>query len=276
MSKNKGKGKAEEEAEDVDTEEDTDTEEESDAEDESAEDDSEDEGDDDESDEDSEDDDDSDDEESDDEDESGSSTEEDDDELDDEIEKERKAGEPDPTKAKDAFKGREKKRGAADTDDDDKPLTRGEAKKLEDRIRKETLEREAHAIAKELADGSAKQAQLILLKWKNRTFPASLTLREQMTEAFVLANSKKLIGERNEAMRGLKGKRGVKDSAAGTHRDAPRGPGEPKLPPADAASLRQSGFSWNVRTKRYEKKLPNGLLIRDNQTKQVRFQRQGK
>jgi hypothetical protein len=216
-------------------------------------------------------------EESEDEDESeeGSST-EDDDDIDDEIEKERKAGEADPEIAKNAFKERKNKRGTGESGDDDKPLTKKDLLDLEDRIRKDTLRNEANAIAKELAGGSAKQAQLIMLKWQNRTFPKTLTLREQMTEAFVIANAKKLMGERNEALRALKGKRGVKDGAAGTHHDAPRGPGEPKLPPSDAAALRQSGFSWNVRTKRYEKKLQNGTLIRDNQTKQIRLERRKK
>lgn len=266
MTKKNGGKKTEEEVEETDSEEeetDTESDDEESADDE-AEEESEEESDD-ESEEESEDEDES---------EDGSST--DDDDIDDEIEKERKAGEPDPVIAKKAFDERKSKRGTGESGDDDKPLTKKDLLELEDRIRKDTLRNEANAIAKELAGGSVKQAQLIMLKWQNRTFPKTLTLREQMTEAFVIANAKKLIGERNEALRGLKGKRGVKDNAAGAHQDSPRGPGEPKLPPADAAALRQSGFSWNVRTKRFEKKLQNGILIRDNETKQVKFERRKK
>lgn len=253
----KNGGKPEEEVDKTDTEEET-TDDES-AEDAEDEEESEDEEAEDESDEESEDEDKSD----------GSKKTENELDLDAELEKERKAGSPDPVIAKEQFKERDKKRDGK-KGDEDKPLTQKDVDAIEARIRKEQQQERALEIAKELA-GSDKEAELIVAKWANRTFPKTLTLREQMQEAYVITHSKKLIGERNEAMRALKGKKGVKTDSASAHQDAPKG-NEPKLSPADAASLKASGFSWNTNTRQYEKKLPNGrLLIRDNKTKQVRL-----
>jgi hypothetical protein len=194
--------------------------------------------------------------------------------LDAELEKERGAGEPDPKIADEAFKNRDKKRKAGEgANDGDRPLTQKDLDAALARDRKERQRDDALVIAKGMA-GSDKEAELIVLKWANRTFPKNLSLREQMQEAYVITHSKKLIGERDEAMRGLKGQRGVKRDAAGTHKDAQRNANEPKLSPADAASIRASGFTWNNVNRQYEKKLPNGhLLIRDSKTKQVRLQK---
>lgn len=191
--------------------------------------------------------------------------------LDAELEKERKAGEPDPTIADKAFKDREKKRENSDDEDDDAPLTKKDLAAVEARIRKEQQNERALEIAKEMA-GSDKEATLIVAKWANRTFPTSLTLREQISEAYVITHSKKLIGERNEAMRALKGKKGVNKNAANAHKDPARSGSEPKISPADASAIRASGFIWNTATRQYEKTLPNGRkLVRDSKTKQVRL-----
>lgn len=197
--------------------------------------------------------------------------------LDAELEAERKAGEPDPTIAKKAFKEREGKReeGAEDEEDEsanaDKPLTQKDLDNALARDRRERQRDDALVIAKEMA-GSEKEAELIVAKWANRTFPRTLTLREQIREAYVITHAKKLIGERDEAMRGLKGKHGVNKNPASAHKEGDKNPTEPKLPPADAAAIRASGFSWSTVNRRYEKKLPNGrLLIRDPKTKQVRI-----
>lgn len=277
--KNKGtaaddsqKDKDVEDVEDTDTE-DTDEEEaedEDESEDESAEDDedSEDEDESDSDDEDESDDEDSEDEDdSDDEDESESSSTEDELDLDAELERERQAAEPDKDKAKKEFKKRDKKRKSGEG-----VITEARLQEILAADRKERQRDDALRIAKGMA-GSDKEAELIVAKWANRTFPKNLTLSEQITEAYAITHAKRLIGERNEAMRALKGKRGVtKKGAASAHREGDRNPNEPKLPPAEAASLRASGFTWNVKSRRYEKKLPNGrLLIRDNKTKQVRL-----
>jgi len=211
----------------------------------------------------------SDEEESEDEDESTRSTKKEELDLDAELEKERKAGEPDLTKAEKAFKKRTEKR-SDEHGEDDKPLTRADLDAFEAKIRKDADQERALELARELA-GSDKEAELIVAKWSNRTFPKNLTLREQMQEAYVITHHKKLIGERNEALRGLKGKQGVKKDSAATFRDAPKG-SAPKLSTADAGALAASGFKYNNVTRQYEKKLPNGrMLIRDNKTKQVRL-----
>lgn len=206
-------------------------------------------------------------EESEDEEESDSSNTTDELDLDAELEKEKASGEPDPKKAQDAFKERKNKQADGGKG---KPITQADLDAFAANIRKEADQERALEYAKEMA-GSDKEAQLIVAKWSNRTYPKNLTLREQISEAFVVTHSKKLIGERNEAMRGLKGKKAVKKDAAGTHRDAPKG-NEPKLAPADAAAIRASGFVYNNVSRQYEKKLPNGrVLVRDNKTKQVRM-----
>lgn len=195
--------------------------------------------------------------------------------LDAELEKERKAGEPDPVIAKERFKESEDKRKKESDDVADKPLTQ---KDLDAALAKDRKERQSDAalvLARGMA-GSDKEAELIVAKWANRTFPKNLTLAEQIQEAYVITHAKKLVGERNEAMRALKGKQGVKKDAAGTHRDAAISGTEPKLPPRDAAAIAASGFTWNTRSRQYEKKLPNGrILVRDNKTKQVRLLKKG-
>lgn len=203
------------------------------------------------------------------EDNSGSSTEEELD-LDAEIEKERKAGEPDPAIADKAFKDRKNKR-EGDDDAAERPLTQKDLDAALARDRKERQADDALAFAKKMAS-SDKEAELIVAKWDNRTFPKGLSLLDQIQEAYVITHSKKLIGERDEALRALKGKNGIRKDAVGTHRDAAKSGNEPKLTPQDAAAIRASGFAWNNVSRQYEKKLPNGrMLIRDNKTKQVRL-----
>lgn len=193
-----------------------------------------------------------------------------------EIEKERK-GKPDPIKAREAFKGRKERReekqedeGEEEVDEEDKPLTRREMQELLAHDRKERELDSALHIAQSLA-GSEKEAQLIVAKWQNRTFPSHLTLREQLEESYAITHSKKLIGERNELMRALKNKGNVNTNAAGTHQDAPKGK-EPELASQDKQALAASGFIWNAVSRQYEKKLSNGdLLVRDSKTKQTRL-----
>lgn len=251
-TKKKVEGRSEEEVEETDTEDETV----------------------DESEEESEEDDKSEDEKSDDD---SSSTDDKELDLDAELAAERKLGEPDTTIAKKAFKDRKTKRDETDEEEDDdqsRPLTRADLDAHDAKIRKEMQQERALELAKEMA-GSDKEAELIVAKWSNRTFPKSLTLKQQISEAYVITHSKKLIGERNEAMRALKGKQGVQTKVTTTHRDAQRGAAnEPKMPPADAAAIRASGFIWNTTSRRHEKKLSDGrLLIRDPKTKQVRLER---
>lgn len=271
MSKNKRDAAAseEEEVDDVEeTDDETEDEEEADDEEESKDEKSKSKDADDESDED-ESEDESNEDDSDDEDDSSSSKNDDELGLDEELEKEKERGDkkPDSDKAKDKFKDRDAKRkqvGGAITEERLNEILAAD--------RKDRQKDEALRLAKGMA-GSDKAAALIVAKWANRTFPESLTLSEQITEMYGAVYAKKIIGERNEALRAAKGKQGVsKTDAAGSHREGTQNAHEPKLPANEMTVIKQSGFAWSNKNRRYEKKLPNGrILIRDPKTKQVRL-----
>lgn len=195
--------------------------------------------------------------------------------FDAELEKERK-GKPDPVKAKKAFDKRSKKRqeqgkddaaddeaeevDEEDLDDEDKPMTKREAREF---LEKNQARTEALTTARTLS-GSDKEAALIVAKWENRKFPSHLSVSEQIEECFAIVHGKKMIGERNEALRALKGKDSVnKNATAQAHLDTPV-VGEPKLTPQDRQIYTQSGFVWNGQTQRYEKKLSNGNILEKN------------
>lgn len=185
--------------------------------------------------------------------------------FDAEIAEENKRGKPDPKKAKEAFKERREKREG----DDDKSLTRKEVEEILANDRKDRARDQALTIAKTLASGD-KEAALIVAKWNNRTFPPDLALEEQITEMFGAVHAKRIVGQRNEALRALRGKGGVNNDAAGTHRDPPLTKAAPKMSAQDKQAITAVGFVWNGKNKRFEKKLANGnLLIKDNKTGQV-------
>lgn len=192
--------------------------------------------------------------------------------LDAELEQERKNGEPDTAIADQEFKKREEKRKEkeAASGEADKPLTRADFNAALEADRKERRTDDALILARKMA-GSEKEAQLILQKWKNRTFPKNLPLSEQLEETYVITHRKKLLGERNEAMRALHGRDTVTKVGITNQRTA-QNAAAPKLPPSEVAILKQSGLTYNNTLKRFEKKLPNGrILIRDNKTKQIKL-----
>ena len=89
---------------------------------------------------------------------------------------------------------------------------------------------------------------------KNRTFPAHLSLDEQIEEAYAIANRKKVMAENSELRRKIKSDKTKGSGQEGTQRDT-RENGEPKLAPQDLASLQQSGFTWNANKNVYQKPL---------------------
>lgn len=191
-----------------------------------------------------------------------------------ELAKEREAREKaEKALADKRFKEAERKRKEGSGDDDEtKPLTKAELRELlaEERqaTQKEVRSVRAEEIAKGLT-GSEAEKNLVLEIFKNRTFPPHLSLEEQLEESYVIANRKKLVGERNEALRALKGKDGVNKDAAGTHHDAPPGK-EPQLSAQDKAAVTAVGVVWNATSKRYEKKLKSGkILVWDVKNKQT-------
>lgn len=208
-----------------------------------------------------------------------SSSSDDDLDLDDEIEKEKKRA-PDQKKAAKAFKKREERReqdtgedtdeseetgeesddlSEEEQDEEERPLSRRETQKL-------IQESEARAVAKQFAT-SDKEAQLYFLKWKNRIFPSSLSVEDQMEEVVAITHKKRFIGQRNEALRALKNKGNVSRDVSSDHRDGTEGK-EPKLSPADRSAVLAAGYVFNGVTRRFEKKLPNGdTLVWDIKTK---------
>lgn len=183
-------------------------------------------------------------------------------------------------KANAAFIARKKKREGkkgAEADDvekddgeeeavneDDKPLTRQEAKEL----RKTLLTSEASTYATRFSTNETEKA-LILEKWKNRTFPAHISLEEQIEECAAIAFRKKFIGERNEALRALKGMKTIVTHATSEHHDALPAP-KTKMSGADGAEIARKGFVWSNTNRRYEKKLSNGqTLYLDPSTKRT-------
>lgn len=206
-----------------------------------------------------------------------------------EYEKEREAREKAEAKlAGKRFKESEKRRNQSeeedpeaeeadesDEDDEDKPLTRRELAAMLERntqqTRKAMQTERIKEIAKTLA-GSDSEAKLIVEIHKGRTYPSHLTLEEQIEEAYIVTHRKKLIGERSEALRALKGKSGVVKNPASTHREvAPVS--EPKTSSADVGAIKQAGYSWNGTSRRYEKKVNGGIIYRDPKTKATVFLR---
>lgn len=193
--------------------------------------------------------------------------------FDAELEKEQK-NKPDLGKAKVAFKERKEKR-KEDTDDesedDEKPLTRKEMQAMLATAEKKTLVTTAFQIAKSFA-ASDKEAQLIVAKWENRTFPSNVPLSEQIEEMYAVVHRKKIIGERNEAMRGLKGKTASNKDGAEAARES-KVVVASKIAPDIMVVIKQSKLVQNPTTKRWERKLPGGkFLIYDQKSKTIVLQ----
>lgn len=193
-----------------------------------------------------------------------------------ELKKEREAREKaEKSAAEKDFKLRELKRKQGDDKgdlDDDKPLTGKELQAILAEERLQTQKTVQSARAEELAKKyttNDTELKLILEIHKNRTFPQHLSLEDQIEESYVIANRKKIIGENSELKRALRGKGGVDNNPASTHRDAPV-VGEPQLSSADKQALTAVGFVYNGTNRRYEKKLSNGnILVRDSKTRQT-------
>lgn len=192
-----------------------------------------------------------------------------------ELEKERKAREAaEKLIAESKFKSKHKKDEEEDDDDqdddEDKPLTRRELESLLEKNRlktiKETNSERVMEIAGEIAD-SQEEAELIAEIYKNRQFPAHLSVREQVEEAQAIANRKKIVSQKSELARALKNKANVSKDGADTHRDGQQGT-KPKMSSQDESAYKRAGFEFDNKGKVWKKKLPNGkFLIKDPKTK---------
>ena len=172
----------------------------------------------------------------------------------------------------DELKRKEKEEKGDDFGDEDKPVTARELKEILATVRQVTQkEFQAGRIAElvgQLAESDEEKALVIEIH-TNRNFPSYLTLEQQVREAYVIANSKRLLDQRDEALRALRNKEGVNVNAAQSHREPLQGP-EPKLAPDTKSIMSQKGFIFNPQTRRYEKKIGQGkVLIFDLTTKKV-------
>jgi len=165
----------------------------------------------------------------------------------------------------------EKRREQDDNEDDEeKPLTASQLgailAKEREATKKELQMAEISKISSDLAENDTER-ELIVEIHKNRSFPAHLSLRDQLEECYVIANKKRLIGQRDEALRALKGKQGVSNDASVTHHDAPAS-GEPSMASQDKGEMTRLGFKWNGNQNRYEKRLSDGkVLVHDYKAK---------
>lgn len=178
-----------------------------------------------------------------------------------ELENERAAG--------GAFKERENKRkgkqGGKEEDkdeegeNDDKPITPRQLREIlrqdHEQNRKEILAETIKERVKKLA-GSDAEAALIIAIHKNRTWPAGISLDQQLEEAYVIANRKRILGKNSELTRALRSKGTRSKDGAPAHRDAPI-PNEPKGD-QDVAALKQKGFTWEAKTGLYKKDIVGG------------------
>lgn len=187
--------------------------------------------------------------------------------LEEEKEKREKA---EKALAGDRYHSKQNKEEEEELDDDDKPITKAELLRINEEERQKTdkmLNQERiESIASSLSVNEDEKA-LALEIHKNRTFPSGMTLKEQMEEAFVIANKGRLIGERNEALKALKNK--PSNNASSARQDIEDG-NEPSIEGNIKVSLSRKGFVYNSTLKRYEKKLPNEkMMVFDVKTKKT-------
>lgn len=181
-----------------------------------------------------------------------------------ELEAEKKRN-PDPDKAKEAFEKRAEKRQEKEEKETGTPLTEERLQEILAEERQQSrIENQSEKISDLVSAMTDNEAEQNLIKevHKNRRFPEGMSLQEQIEEAYVIANRKRILSTNKELARSLKSK--SEKDAASTHRDKQEGPA-PKIEPDMAAALKESGYTFNAKEKRYEKKLPNGkTLVKDN------------
>ena len=163
--------------------------------------------------------------------------------------------------AQEEYKERRKKREESGEEaDEEKSLTGSELRAIlaEERqlTQKEILGSQIAEKARKLANSDS-EATLIVEIHKNRTWPAYLTLDEQLEEAFAIANRRRLMAQNEELKRSLKSKETKKNDTAGTQRDAPAA-GEPKLSGQDIQAIKAVGYVWDGAKQLYKKPIAGG------------------
>jgi hypothetical protein len=157
-------------------------------------------------------------------------------------------------------------------ENEEKPVTVSDIQALLARqnqdFEKRLNEKQISEIAERLSS-SPEEAEAIKETYRNRQFPVSLTLEQQVIEAAAIVNSKKLVGINKELARALKNKGNVNPNAVTGYQDALPG-NEPEIPADEKTVLISKGFVYNTSTKRWEKKISgNKILVRDSKTKKI-------
>lgn len=191
--------------------------------------------------------------------------------YDDEIAAENERGKPDPQKARDAFQERQKKRGERDdSEEEEVPLTESRLMEIlsqnNQNLIRETQGDRLQQIAETVAE-SPKEAEYLIALHKNRSFPQSMSLVDQLAECKAIADHKRLKAQNGELRRAVNSKDGVVKKHASTQRDPQRATA-PQLEPDQAASLKRAGYVFNAKSRQYEKTLPTGkVLVWDTKTR---------
>lgn len=176
---------------------------------------------------------------------------------------------PDTDKAKEAFLKRKEKREQEEAPepegdvDLDKPMTRREADEYfarrQHQIVTETQSERITEIANDLAE-SSKEAEFIMEIHRNRIYPEGMSLREQLKEAHIVANGKRLLAKNTELARKVQSKETASKDVASTHHE-PTEASAPRLKADIAQALRNAGFTYDNSSKVYVKSLPNGKKL---------------
>lgn len=144
--------------------------------------------------------------------------------------------------------------------DEDKPLTARQLQTMLDADRqKNRKELQSEMIvekARKIASSDS-EARYIAEIHKNRTFPAGMSLDEQLEEAYAIANRKKVVAQNSELKRALISKETAGKGGGSAHQDD-RPAGEPRLAPNDLSAIKAAGLAWDGKAKLYTKKIAGG------------------
>lgn len=163
-----------------------------------------------------------------------------------------------------AFKQRDTRRKGkeeieSEAEDDDKPMTRAEARAFLNQqgqtLQKAAQETAALGVARANTATEA-EAQAALMFYKTRVVPTG-NLEDDVLFAIGGINRKRTVAKATELARALRSKETALHSTAVVHRDTAPGT-EPKLSPQDATAIKQSGMVWDGRQRVYKKPLGNG------------------
>jgi hypothetical protein len=174
---------------------------------------------------------------------------------------------------KNKIDSKKKKDDSADDDQDDeenKPLTRKDLDSvLQAERQKMTTELygdRIKEIATEIAE-SSEEAEAIIEVHKNRSFPAHLSLKDQLEEIQAIINRKRILSQKSELARALKSKETASNDSGSSHQDPQTGTA-PKMSASDTSAYKRAGFAYDDKDRVWKKKLPNGnTLIKDPRTK---------